>query len=95
MYSILITDDDAESRKVAGSGIKKHVLDKIMTHQHYLQCLDGHENGVIKQKTFKSKGHHVFTIETERNAGTCYDDKRYFFADKNRPSLAYGHYSIR
>ena len=96
LYSLLMVDDELEvSRKVAGSGIKRHVLNRVMNHQRYLDCLNGFENGVVRQKTFKSKGHRLFTIETERNAGTCYDDKRYFFPDKARPSLAYGHYSLR
>ena len=96
LYSILMVDDDQKaSRKVAGSGIKKHVLDRVLNHQRYLDCLNGLENGVIRQKTFKSKSHRLYTIETERNAGTCYDDKRYTFADKHRSSLAHGHYSIK
>ena len=44
---------------------------------------------------FKTKAHQVYTIETERLAGSCYDDKRYFFADANTMSLAHGHKSIR
>ena len=96
LYSLLMVDDELEvSRKVAGSGIKRHVLNRVLNHQRYLDCLNGFENGVVRQKTFKSKGHRLFTIETERNAGTCYDDKRHFFQDKCRTSLAYGHYALR
>ena len=96
LYSILTVDDDLfEERKFGASGIKKHVVSKVLTHDRYLECLNGLENGVIRQKTFKTKAHQVYTIETERLAGSCYDDKRYFFADGNTMSLAHGHRSIR
>ena len=96
LYSLLMVDDELEvSKKVAGSGIKRHVLNRVLNHQRYLDCLNGLEIAVVREKTFKSKGHRLFTIETERNGGTCYDDKRYFFEDKCRTSLAYGHYALR
>ena len=96
LYSILMVDrQGGKRRKVAGSGIKKHVLDRVVTHDRYLECLNGDENGVIRQKTFRTRGHRIFTIETERVAGSCYDDKRYVFQNKNMSSLAHGHYSIR
>ena len=96
LYSILMVDSQGgKRRKVAGSGIKKHVLDRVVTHDRYLECLNGDENGVIRQKTFRTRGHRIFTIETERVAGSCYDDKRYVFQNKNMSSLAHGHYSIR
>ena len=94
--SLLMEDEDlSESRKAAGSGINKHVLDRVLSHERYLACLNGQENGAVRQRTFKSKGHQIYTIETERNAGSCYDDKRYFYEDKSRSSLAHGHYSLR
>ena len=37
---------------------------------------------------FKTKAHQVYTTETERLEGSCYDYKRYFFADANTMSLA-------
>ena len=73
LYSLLMVDGDfSESRKAAGSGFKKHVLDRVLTHERYLACLNGQENGVVRQKTFKSRGHQIYTIETERNAGSFF-----------------------
>ena len=96
LCSLLMVNDELEvSRKVARSGIKRYVLNRVLNQQRYLDCLGGIENGVVWQKTFKSKGHRLFTIETEWNAGTCYDNKRYFFEDKCRTSSAYGHYALR
>jgi len=100
MYSIDMLERTSEGnvrpkRKVAGSGIKRHVLTNASetSHDAFYTCLMSHQATRISQKTFRSKKHKVFTVECSRVGLSNVDTKR-FILNCGVESLAYGHHSI-
>ena len=100
MYSIEMLETKASGevvpkRKVAGAGIKRHVLENSTetSHDAFYTCLVSHRNTRIVQKTFRTKKQKVFTVECSRVGLSNVDSKRYLL-NCGIDSLAYGHYAI-
>ena len=74
-------------------GISRTVKQKVIKHEMYSHTLF---NGVQRIDTVSrigSKGHQLFTFDTNKVSLSPYDDKRYILDDKVT-TLAYGHYKI-
>ena len=100
MYSIDMLERTSEGgirskRKVAGSGIKRHVLTTASetSHDAFYTCLMSHQSTRVSQKTFRTKKHKVYTVECSRVGLSNVDTKR-FILNCGVESLAYGHHSI-
>ena len=89
MYSIKWDKGTALTLK----GISRTVKQKVIKHEMYSHTLF---NGVQRIDTVSrigSKGHQLFTFDTNKVSLSPYDDKRYILDDKVT-TLAYGHYKI-
>ena len=98
MYSILL---DNGKQKNTAAGVKKCVRDRELTHSLYRRVLLGSstiipedqplEDHWIRQVTFRSHNHTVFTVGQLKVGLTRYDDKRWILQDgvSTRP---HGHY---
>lgn len=73
-------------------GIKKCVVKREMQFQHYKDVLYTHKSHYQSMVSFRSRNHHVQTIEQVKKALSCYDDKRFILSD-GITSRAHGHYS--
>lgn len=94
MYSLLAEDDEeGPSEKKTAKGIKYLIKEKYLSHEDYRDALLNEKMISVKQCSFKSKDHKVFTEEVNKKALTGYDDKRYVLKDGIK-TLAYGHYAI-
>jgi hypothetical protein len=91
-YSILTV---TEKQKSTAAGVKRNVRDSDLHHDLYRQILLGGDQPIkdhyIRQKTFRSHKHVVYTIDQSKVGLTRYDDKRWLLNDgiTTRP---HGHY---
>ena len=72
-------------------GVKKRVVKKDIHFEHYASVLDTHISHYASMVTFRSREHHVQTVEQRKKALSCYDDKRFLLADGVH-SRAHGHW---
>ena len=80
MYSLLTVEGE---QKNTAAGVKNYVAKKL-THDLYRQVLLGQrdqEDYVIRQTTFRSFLHTVFTVDSCKVGLTRYDDKRFILSD--------------
>lgn len=95
MYCIR-TSKNSETIKKA-KGVKKCVLDKQITFEHYKKCLENMSKDSVvvePQITMRSLKHNVFNITTNKKVLDPFDDKRYLMPNSHS-TLAWGHYKIR
>ena len=91
MYSYI--KDNQTGGKTA-KGIKRNVIKNDIKHENYKQTLFNNEQMYHKMKTIRSIDHQLGSYEINKVSLSCFDDKRYLFAD-GISSLAYGHYLIK
>ena len=83
-----------EKEKKKCKGIKRGVVARTMTFQHYYDVLTTHIPLYMNQVRFRSHEHHVQTVEQRKVALSCYDDKRFILSDGIH-SRAHGHWRDR
>ena len=91
MYSYI--KDNQTGGKTA-KGIKRNVIKNDIKPENYKQTLFNNEQMYHKMKTIRSINHQLGSYEINKVSLSCFDDKRYLFAD-GISSLAYGHYLIK
>lgn len=74
-------------------GVKKYVLKKTITFDHYMDCIQNKCVVVRDQNTIRSKKHEVFTIKQTKIALSSADNKRYIL-NGNINTLPWGHYNV-
>jgi hypothetical protein len=84
---------DKQWKKV-GKGVKKSVLQNIVTPAHYNQCLNDHTYFSFEQTAIRSFKHTIYNIVQNKLSLSTMDCKRYICDDGIR-TLAYGHYKIK
>ncbi len=89
LYSIKVGQD----QKLASAGTKAHVARKHLTHERYVDVLNGEKEFNIRQNTIRSFNHQVYTIAQKRVALCAIDDKRHTLPDNSTRAL--GHFENR
>jgi hypothetical protein len=90
MYSLL----DSNHEKLTAKGIKKSFVAKHLRHQMYKDCLFGESSTRAEFHTLRSRNHQVRTELVEKDALSCFDDKR-FLLENTTDTYAYGNYKIK
>ncbi|CAH1224552.1 unnamed protein product [Diabrotica balteata] len=72
-------------------GVKYSVVKNSITFEDYVTCLKEFTSKNVKQSTFRSYVHNVFTIIQEKIALSPHDDKRYL-QQNSYDTLPWGHY---
>lgn len=90
MYSVKA--DGIEKMKKA-KGVKKCVLNKEISFNDFLDCLQNNCTVVKCQNSIRSKLHNVFTVRQKKVALSPFDNKRYILENKI-DTLPWGHYKI-
>jgi hypothetical protein len=86
------TEDDKDHKKC--KGVKKSVVKKDLTVDLYKEALFNRTTKEIKQNTFRSHSHVIFTEEITKIALSAYDDKCYV-QDNNIDTYTFGHYKTK
>ena len=73
-------------------GVKKNVVEKKITHNDYIKCLQTKAAQLRKMTILRSDKHDIYTEEINKVALSADDDKRVIMED-GISTLAYGHYS--
>ena len=73
-------------------GVKKSVVKKEITHQHYKDCLFKGTVKMRKMNTIRSRLHGMYTETINKKALTREDDKQIIHKDGIH-TYAYGHYN--
>ena len=63
-------------------GIKKSVVSKGITFEHYFECLFTGEKQMRSMKIIQSKNHDIYSKEVNKIALSCGDNKRRILSDK-------------
>jgi len=92
MYAHRVFEDKKETKKI--KGIKKNVVQKIITFNDFKNCLLNKNLVYRKQNMFRTKIHDIYTVEQNKKALSAYDDKRHIL-ENCIDTLAWGHYQIR
>ena len=95
-FSAQVTEPEFEieiKNKKAAKGVKKKAIEKGLSHQDFLECLENNDIMRHEMKGFRSDCHQVFSYKNNKISLSCYDDKRYIL-DDGISSYAYGHYKL-
>lgn len=85
--------DGVEVMKKA-KGVKKYVLKKSITFEHYMRCISDNSTVIsCEQNSIRSKNHNVYSIRQTKIALSPMDNKRYIF-NTRVDTLPWGHYRI-
>lgn len=88
-----LTKDEKPVTKKA-KGVKKYVLAKKITFQHYLECLSDRSKVLEEaQNMIRAKEHQVYTITQNKVVLSPADNKRYILQDGVN-TLPWGHYAL-
>jgi hypothetical protein len=87
-----ITNDDLEHKKC--KGVKKNVVDKYLSFNDYDNTRKTRDEKTIKQTTFRSYKHQLFTESITKVGLSASDDKCYILND-NIDTYTFGHYKIK
>ena len=85
---------DEGKEKKRCKGIKKAVVEKSITHEDYLTCLETGKEQLRRQNIIRSYEHVLYTEEVNKIALSAADDKRYLLKDSYN-TLAWGHHKIK
>ena len=91
MYSY-IKENGTDGR--TAKGIKKYVIKKQISHEHYKSVLFKDTQLHHKMNIIRSYKHQIYSFEINKISLSCFDDKRYIL-DDGINSLAYGHERIK
>jgi hypothetical protein len=86
------TDNNKDHKKC--KGVKKSVVKKDLTVDLYKEALFSRKAKEIKQNTFRSHSHVIFTEEITKIALSSFDDKC-FVKDNNIDTYTFGHYKTK
>ena len=90
MYSIEKENVNIKKAK----GVKKNVIEREITHEHYKEALFGRKEYMHKMKILRSEGHEMYGMCMNKKSISPFDTKRWI-ADDGIHTLAYGHRLIR
>ena len=90
MYSVSL-DSGKNSKKA--KGVKKNVIKKGISHQDYLDVLNGSKVLHHQMKPIRSDCHQISSYQINKISLSPFDDKRYILSD-GISSYAYGHLNI-
>ena len=90
MYSIKKACSSIKKAK----GVKKNVIEREITHEHYKQALFGRKQYMHKMKILRSEGHEMYGMCMNKTSLLPFDSKRWIAGDGVH-TLAYGHRAIR
>ena len=90
MYSIR----KAKSGIKKAKGVKKNVIEREITHEHYKQALFGRKQFMKKMKILRSEGHEMYGMCMNKISLSPFDSKRWIAGDGVH-TLAYGYRAIR
>jgi len=88
LYSYIMIGEEHKKCK----GVKKNVVEKKITHDDYIKCLQTKAAQLRKMTILRSDKHDIYTEEINKVALSADDDKRIIMED-GISTLAYGHYS--
>ena len=71
-------------------GVKKNVIEKEITNEHYKEALFGRKQFMHKMKILKSEGHEMYGMCMNKISISPFDTKRWI-ADDGIQTQAYGH----
>ena len=90
MYSVEVGEKNIRKAK----GVKKYVIEKEITHEHYKEALFERKQFMHKMKILRSEGHEIYGMCMNKISISLFDTKRWI-ADDGIHTLAYGHRAIR
>ena len=70
--------------------MKKNVIEKEITHEHYKEALFERTQFMHKMKILRSEGHEMYGMCMNKISISLFDTKRWI-ADDGIQALAYGH----
>ena len=73
--------------------MKKNVIEKEITHEHYKQALIERKQFMRKMKILRSEGHEMYGMCMNKISISPFDTKRWI-ADDGIYMLAYGHFRL-
>ena len=88
MYSVLSKKNIRKAK-----GVKKNVIEKEITHEHYKEALFGRRQFMHKMKILRSEGHEMYGMCMNKISISPFDTKRWI-ADDGIQTLAYGHFRL-
>ena len=92
VYSLDVPKRRKQS-KIRVKGIKKSYVKKHVRHEQFLKVLHAQKPTMSKFRNFRSKNHHLETVEISKTCLNAFDDKRFILED-GISTLAYGHHAI-
>jgi len=72
MYSIKKAGSNIKNAK----GVKKNVIDREITHEHYKESLFGRKQYMHKMKILRSEGHEKYGMCMNKTSISLFDTKR-------------------
>ena len=75
-------------------GVKKNVIEKEITHEHYKEVLIERKQYMHRMKILRSEGHEMYGMSMNKISISPFDTKRWIVGDGIH-TLAYGHRAIR
>ncbi len=90
-YTLDINNQIEEHHKC--KGVKHCVIDKDLTTKLYKSVLFSRQHHKIKQNTFRSYEHQLYT-ETVEKIGLSHNDDKCYIHDNNVTTYTLGHYKI-
>ena len=89
MYSVEVGEKNVRKAK----GVKKCVIDKEITHEHYKEALFEKKQFMHKRKILRSEGHKMYGMCMNKISISPFDTKRWI-ADDGIHTAAYGHFRL-
>ena len=89
MYSVEVGKKNIRKAK----GLKKNVIEKEITHEHYKEALSERRQFMHKMKILRSEGHEMYGMCMNKISLSPFDTKRWI-ADDGIQTLAYGHFRV-
>ena len=90
MYSVL---KEGKKNEKKAKGVKKNVIEKEITHEHYKEALFERRQFMHKMKILRSEGHEMYGMCMNKISLSPFDTKRWI-ADDGIQTLAYGHFRL-
>ena len=85
MYSVIGKKNIRKAK-----GVKKNVIEKEITHEHYKEALFGRKQFMHKMKILRSEGHEMYGITMHKISISPFDTKRWITNDGIQTRV-YGH----
>ena len=89
MYSVEVGEKNVRKAK----GVKKCVIEKEITHEHYKEALRERKQFNHKMKILRSEGHEMYGMCMNKISISPFDTKRWI-ADDGIHTAAYGHFRL-